>query len=95
MELFSTLLDKFGFRLALVLWLAKTFLEFFYGRTKRFILEVEANTQAVNALTAKLELISKDTNLIPKMREDMNTAFLNIKEVRNKLSLGGLSKIDN
>lgn len=94
MEALSLIFDKYGAKIAIIVFLLKTIWDFFVGRTRKYIADLEANTLATRELTQKVNLISNDTSLIPKIKEDLNLAFYNIKEIRNRSNLGPLTKRD-
>lgn len=72
MELFNMVLEKWGLKAAIVVFLLKTVWELVIGSTKKYISAINANTVATNKLTLRVD----------KLSEDLQVAFFNIKSIK-------------
>lgn len=81
MEIFNLILEKYGLKTAIILFILKTFWEVVVGSTKKYIKAIDTNTEAINKLTVKMDKVS----------EDLRVAFINIKQIRAKQEMGPLS----
>jgi hypothetical protein len=82
LEIFNTILEKYGLKAAVLVFLLKTIWEVVVGSTKKYIKAIDTNTEALIKLNARID----------KMSEDLRTAFHNIKELRLKTQMGKVTK---
>lgn len=82
------LIQKYGILGLIVFQLIKFVWGLAQGNYRRYIVSIDQNTAAIKALEAKID------GIIPKMRLDLQTAFLNLKEVREQAKMGPITKLD-
>lgn len=81
MDLFNTVLEKFGFKAALVLYVVKTIYELIIGATKKYIKTINENTQAINDMRVETRI------RLDKIDRDLQIAFFNIEDINQGKNL--------
>jgi hypothetical protein len=91
MELFSQILEKYGVKTAVLLFIVKTIAEWLLGSTKKFFKTIEENNRLTKENTDAILKLQVQIALQPKIQHDINVAFHNIKEIRDKSGMGSIS----
>ncbi len=89
MEISDIIIQKWGLGGIAAFYIADKIVHWIWGSTTKWIASVDANTKAVEKLSAKVDLL--DTT-VKKYNGDMRIAFYNIREIREKTGMGQLSK---
>lgn len=76
MDLFSELVDKFGIKTAVLLFIGKTLWEMIRGSASKYLKAIEENTNAIVALKTSVEM------RLDKLDDDLTVAFYNIKDLK-------------
>lgn len=89
MELTDIIIQKWGVAGIAIFFILDKIGHWAWGSTWKWIKAVDNNTEALKELQVKVEVM--DTNIL-KFQTDLRTAFHNLREVRESLGLGPLSR---
>lgn len=91
MELVAAVIEKYGISAAVIVFLAEKIFMWGGGYLWKWKKAVDQNTAAIEGLRGEMEAFRKSVNKVPKMNDDLHTAFHNLKEIRGKLKMGDLT----